>query len=522
MTLKNLLSASTPIVPPDDPALVAEELSNLTASTVYPKSVTLSGESTYFIARRGYEKIAGVASVSQLPTAMTALQGKLAEGENDGLKHLLVSADQAAADVLRQELPFLKPTLIGLAPSLGLGDRLGIATPGHARALMGTGLAPFFCQQSIREMARTGRTPQQVQATASLGALEAGWRGGFGSDADHLKTPENIDYCLEAGFTMFTFDPGDHVNDAADKTSGADLAAAYKALPWDELESSAKDCLNKYADQDFALKRGPTIPFTNETLMRAAAKYGAAVAHVLKLYRYLLEKSGPGNFEVEVSVDETNSPTTVEEHYYIASELERLGVKWVGLAPRFVGAFEKGVDYIGDLDELRQALNGHAAVARTMGPYKLSIHSGSDKFSVYPIAAEATGGLAHVKTAGTSYLEALRTLAAGANQGLFREILAYALEHYEEDKKTYHVSAVMAKALKPDNLSDAELAPAMDQFDTRQALHVTFGSVLNEVDSSGQLLFKSRMMLALAEHEEMHYEIISKWLGRHAEPFARK
>jgi tagaturonate epimerase len=522
MALKNLLNSNTQIIPPDQPGLAAEELSSLSGASVYPKSVTLSGQNVYFMARRGTEKLAGVAGLDSLPASMTALPDKKADGEKDGLKHILVTADQQTADVLREELPFLKPTLIGRAPSLGLGDRLGIATPGHARALIGTGLAPFFCQQSIREMARTGRTPQQVQATASLGALEAGWRGGFGSDADHLKTPEDIDYCLAAGFTMFTFDPGDHVNDGADKATGVDLSTAFENLPWAQLECSAQDCLKKYVDQDFALKRGPTISFSTETLMRAAAKYGAAVVHVAKLYRYLLEKSGEGNFEVEVSVDETNSATTVEEHYYIARELERLGVKWVGLAPRFVGAFEKGVDYIGDLDELRQALNGHAAVARTLDPYKLSIHSGSDKFSVYPIAAEATAGMAHVKTAGTSYLEALRTLAAGAEQDLFREILAYAIEHFEEDKKTYHVSAVMDKALKPDALSDAELAPAMDQFDTRQALHVTFGSVLNEINADGQLLFKTRMMQALAENEEMHYEIISKWLGRHAAPFARK
>jgi hypothetical protein len=224
---------------------------------------------------------------------------------------------------------------------------------------------------------------------------------------------------------------------------------------------------------------------------------------------------------MEISVDETDSPTSVAEHYYVAAELKRMGLEWVSLAPRFVGRFEKGVDYIGDLEELRAALNGHAAVARTLGPYKLSIHSGSDKFSVYPLASEAARGLVHVKTAGTSYLEALRALAAGADRGLFREILAFALERYEEDRKTYHVSADMNRALQPEALKDEELAPAMDQFDTRQALHVTFGSVLNEKDAAGELRFKNRMMTALAEHEELHFEILGKHIGRHAAPFAR-
>jgi hypothetical protein len=469
--------------------------------------------------RRGTEKLIGAVFSGELDEAAGALQPE--HGASGGLAFTLRQCEPEAIELLRDALPFLRPKLVGLATSLGLGDRLGIATPGHARAVLGTGLVPYFCQQSIREMTRTGRTPRQVQATAALGAFEVGWRGGYGSDADHLKNPADIDYCLDAGFTMFTFDPGDHVDDDADSLEGGALTQRFGALPWNKLASTSADCLKAYAGKSHALADGPVLELDEETLARAAVKYGRAVAHVVEMYRYLLEKAGDGNFEVEVSVDETNSPTAVAEHFYVASELARLGVKWVSLAPRFVGRFEKGVDYIGDLDELRTALEGHAAVARTVGPYKLSIHSGSDKFSVYPLAAEAARGLVHVKTAGTSYLEALRTLAAGADRDLFREILAFAIERYEEDKKTYHVSADIAKALRPDALSDEELAPALDQFDTRQALHVTFGSVLNEKDGQGGLRFKTRLMSALAEHEDMHYEIIAKWLGRHAAPFAR-
>jgi len=237
---------------------------------------------------------------------------------------------------------------------------------------------------------------------------------------------------------------------------------------------------------------------------------------VVALYRHLAERAGRGRFELEVSVDETDSPTTVGEHYYVAAELSRLGVRWVSLAPRFVGRFEKGVDFIGDLGELKLALEGHAAVARTLGPYKLSIHSGSDKFSVYPLAAEAARNLVHVKTAGTSYLEALRTLAAGADRELFREILAFAIGRFPEDRKSYHVSADMARALRPEGLADAGLPGALDQFDTRQALHVTFGSVLSHGN------FKARLMKALAENEELHFELLARHLGRHAAPFARK
>ena len=520
MPLKDILKPQAPTLAPDDPAAVAGELAALTGAEIYAGSVTLAGENAFFMARRGGQKVIGVAYSGAQTDAARTLDGESAA--SGGLGCRLAPADLKAASFLREELPFLKPVLVGLATSLGLGDRLGIATPGHVRSVKGTGLAPYFCQQSIREMTRTGRSPQEVQATASLGAFEAGWRGGYGSDADHLKTSGDVDRCLEAGFTMFTFDPGDHVDDEADGLSGAKLRARFEKLPWSDLETSAADCRKRYAGRSVDLGDGEKLTFDDAVLARAAVKYGRAAAHVAGLYRYLVEKAGKDNVEVEVSVDETNSPTSVAEHYYVASELARLGVEWVSLAPRFVGRFEKGVDYIGDIEELRKTLRGHAAVARQLGPYKLSIHSGSDKFAVYPLAAEAAGGLVHVKTAGTSYLEALRTLAAGADRELFREILAFARERYEEDKATYHVSADLTKAFEPGALADDGLAGALDQFDTRQVLHVTFGSVLNEKSASGELLFKPRLMRALDENEELHYEIVAKHLARHAAPFAKK
>ena len=120
----------------------------------------------------------------------------------------------------------------------------------------------------------------------------------------------------------------------------------------------------------------------------------------------------------------TESPTTHAQHIYIARELQRLGVRWVSLAPRYIGRFEKGVDYIGDVSEFDADLADHAAIARTISPdgrYKLSLHSGSDKFTIYPAFVRQTRGLTHLKTAGTSYLEALRTIAA-LDAGLFREV----------------------------------------------------------------------------------------------------
>jgi hypothetical protein len=289
-------------------------------------------------------------------------------------------------------------------------------------------------------------------------------------------------------------------------------------LPWAELETTADDCRTRYTAKPIALGSALTVAFDDESLMRAAVKYGRAVVHTATLYRHLIAKARQGSVELEVSVDETDSPTSVAEHYYIAAELKRLGVEWVSLAPRYVGAFEKGVDYIGDLDAFERSFAGHVAVARHLGPYKLSLHSGSDKFSIYPIAAKLAGDLIHVKTAGTSYLEALRVIAK-IDPSLFREILAFGIGRYDEDRATYHVSAQLAKVPDPESVADNDLPGVLDQFDARQVLHVSYGSVLMAEDASGASRFRDRLLRVLKTDPEAHAAGLKHHMDKHVAPF---
>ncbi len=447
------------------------------------------------------------------------LEGRT-EGDTPGT--LLVGpASPRNAAALRRHLGWLRPRPLGTATSAGLGDRLGLATPGHVRAVRaaGGGLRPIFAQQSIREMSRTGRTPVEVMDDATWGTLAEGWRDGVGADADHLKTPEDIDACLEAGFSFFTVDPGDHVDSTADAAGAAELSAAVAALPWTALEDTEADLRARYLGRTVVVE-DHTLELDEATVLRAAAKYGRAVAHVARMARHLRGAAGPRDVELEVSVDETETPTTPAEHYWVASELRRLGVEWVSLAPRFVGRFEKGVDYIGDLDDLETDLAAHAAIARQLGPYKLSLHSGSDKFSVYPIAARQTRGLVHLKTAGTSYLEALRTVA-GLDAGLFREIYVFARGRYETDRVSYHVSARLDRAPEPDQVPESGLASLLEQFDAREILHVTFGSVLTERSEAGELRFRHRLLGLLARHPEAYARNLETHFVRHFRPLVR-
>ena len=121
-------------------------------------------------------------------------------------------------------------TPLGLQPSFGFGDRIGLATPGHVAAMRRAGgaskrIAPIFAQQSIREMARTQRTPEQVMSDALNGAKAAGWTDKQGADADHLKTPADVDRTAAAGFVFFTIDPSDHVDGKADDYTPTELDA---------------------------------------------------------------------------------------------------------------------------------------------------------------------------------------------------------------------------------------------------------------------------------------------------------
>jgi hypothetical protein len=178
-----------------------------------------------------------------------------------------------------------------------------------------------------------------------------------------------------------------------------------------------------------------------------------------------------------------------------------------------VGRFEKGVDYIGSVEEFEADFAVHAALARRFGPYKLSLHSGSDKFSVYEPAMRQTRGLVHLKTAGTSYLEALRTIAA-VDPSFFRELYAFALLRYEEDRASYHVSAGPERAASPGELGDWELPPGLlDRFDEREILHVTFGSVLQSPS------LKGRLFEVLCGHPEEYAINLEKHFARHLKPF---
>jgi len=353
---------------------------------------------------------------------------------------------------------------------------------------------------------------------AMLSARQAGWTGLIGADADHLKKTEDVDATAAVGFTFFTIDPSEHVDQRADDYAETELRERFankrESAPW----------FDHYLNQTVKLPNDQVLKLDEQACMRAGVKYGAAIAHALELGHYIkrVNERARTDYEIELSVDETDQPTTLVEHYIIADQCIRGGMKLVSLAPRFVGEMEKGVDYKGDVVGLEASLSDHAAIAELVGPYKLSLHSGSDKLSMYAALSRATRGRFHVKTAGTSYLEALRVVARHDEQ-LFRQVIRFARSRYDVDRATYHVSATNSSVADESQLKAAELeqvylecwtnVPAGIGFTEpgRQILHCTFGSTLTDPQLGPAVRH------VLESHPETYRDVLADHFSRHLE-----
>lgn len=406
------------------------------------------------------------------------------------------------------------PSVLGLRKSFGYGDRLGLAGPGHIEAARKFNFAAIFAQQSIRELDRTDRTAEEVMEAARSAVSDAGYGEPWGADADHLKTRVDVERMAAAGYCFFTVDPSSYVNNLADGMNESHLAAevADQVL---EGVFGGHSPESLYLGRTFEIGENGAATFDKESLHRAVTKYGRAIADVENMAGYIAEESGDRPYEIEVSVDETDSPTSILEHLFFALELKRRDIEVVSLAPRFIGDFEKGIDYRGEISAFEDSLRSHAEVARHYGPYKLSMHSGSDKFSIYPSFGRICGDLMHVKTAGTSYLEALRVICR-VDTALFMEIACYSAGRFATDIASYHISTTQEDIANLghdpiDDLEDVYLGQEVG----RQLLHVTFGSVLTVGKRSDGQPFKDAILEILRNHEDLYLEVLNAHFCKH-------
>ena len=314
--------------------------------------------------------------------------------------------------------------------SIGVGDRFAQQAEAQLRAFIqaaneGANIVPVW-NKSNREHLIVGSEPASVRAAAAAAIEKLQWNKPWHVDADHIRMDTVLRFIPCSDF--FTIDVADSISKPA-----------------------TPDAVQAFVKRHPELSKPLEIPgitgainASSAEIERIANKFLFAVQEAGAIYRHIAKVKGEGNFITEVSMDETDSPQTPVELLVILVALADEKVPIQTIAPKFTGRFNKGVDYVGNIEQFEKEFNDDLCViAHAIKQYglpdnlKLSVHSGSDKFSIYaPIrrAIEKRGAGLHLKTAGTTWLEEIIGLAEHGGKGLklAKEIYAEALEHIEE------------------------------------------------------------------------------------------
>ncbi len=432
---------------------------------------------------------------------------------SEGKKWTLAPLTHENAEKLRALFPWTAPAkVLDRDKTMGVGDRLGIAADGHISVFKAyPEITPIFAQQSIRELNLTNRTFADVIDSATFAVFRNNFTTGWGADGDHVKTAKEVAYALESGCTMITLDCSEQIDNTIEGLSKAEVYAKYK--PVKELEDI-------YLNKSFDVGEGVTITFDEELFKRTVLIYCKAIDHAVDIFFNVVCKGGKQLADFEVSIDETMTPTLPAQHFFVANELVRRKVRISTVAPRFCGEFQKGIDYIGDLKQFAAEMKIHAAISRHFG-YKISIHSGSDKFSIFPSAGKETQGRFHLKTAGTNWLEAMK-LVAMKDPALYREVHKYALTAFKAATAYYHVTTDLNRIPAIDTLTDAQLPGLFGNNDSRQLIHITYGLILNEKNADGSFRFKDRLYGLWRTYREEYAQLLFNHIGHHAQAILGK
>ncbi len=314
--------------------------------------------------------------------------------------------------------------------SFGIGDRFALQGKAQLQAILkaaqqGVEITPVW-NKSHREHTIIGTKPADVRAEADAAVNELGFKDDYFVDADHINL-NNVDLFIDSS-DFFTLDVADYIGRPAKQE---DVKAFVRKF-------------DRYIGRLDIPSIDEPVEISREDIIRIASKTLLAIREAGKIYRYIEKVKGGGNFVTEVSMDETEQPQTPVEMLFILAAVSAEGIPAQTIAPKFTGRFNKGVDYIGDIAQFEKEFNEDLAVIAFAvtefglpANLKLSIHSGSDKFSIYePInksLKKFDAGL-HLKTAGTTWLEEIIGLAASGGRGLdlAKEIYTKALEKIDE------------------------------------------------------------------------------------------
>ena len=405
--------------------------------------------------------------------------------------------------------------------SIGVGDRFAHQAKAQLTACVlaahaGVEVAPVW-NKSNREHTIIGSEPGQTRKAADAAVRELGWDKPYFLDADHINL-NTVERFLEP-CDFFTLDVADLIGEPAKPEDVARFVSRHREL-------LGTVTIPRIAE-----------PFqTDRSFLEAVAnKFLAAVQHAGEIYRFLLQRKGVGRFIPEVSMDETDLPQTPVELLVILAMIADQDIPIQTIAPKFTGRFNKGVDYVGDLTQFKKEFNEDlAAIVFAIETYglpgnlKLSVHSGSDKFSIYQTIHEAVTGFGagvHLKTAGTTWLEELIGLAEsdGAGLEIAKEVYAEAHAHREELCAPYAtvIDIDPAKLPLPDEVkqwTSEQFTSALRHDQSNRAYNPSFRQLLH-VGFKVAAKLGDRYLKALEANEEVVAKnVTANLFERHIQP----
>lgn len=405
--------------------------------------------------------------------------------------------------------------------SFGIGDRFSYQGKAQLEAIIrakenGIDIAPVW-NKSHREHSIIGTAPADVRAEADNAVKALGWTGPYHVDADHINLG-NVDEFIESS-DFFTLDVADYIG----KSPGDSLL--------DDFIKRNKDYIGWLKIPAIEQK----LEINEQDVHQIGQKFLFAVKQAGKIYRYIANAKGSGTFITEVSTDESDQPQSPVELLFILAAIAQEGIPAQTIAPKFTGRFNKGVDYAGDLDQFEKEFNEDLAIIdfaiKEFGmpeSLKLSIHSGSDKFSIYKPIRKAlkkfNAGL-HLKTAGTTWLEELVGLALAEGEALdiAKQIYKEALERFDELCAPYAAVIDINKTRLPspdevDKWDGQTYASALRHDQSCEAYNPNFRQILH-VGYKIAARMGRRYVDALAKYEEIIAENVTDNIyQRHIKP----
>ncbi|MDY0099247.1 MAG: tagaturonate epimerase family protein [Bacteroidales bacterium] len=405
--------------------------------------------------------------------------------------------------------------------SFGLGDRFGHQGEAQLKAIIDAGnkgveITPVW-NKSNREHSIIGTGPDDVRKEADHVTSLLGFSKPYFVDADHINF-DTVDRFIGSS-DFFTIDVASYIGIRAEET---------------EIEKFLSGAMNYAGDLKLpAINKSLTV--TKSHLNEIALKYLYATRKAGELYRKIESLKGPGNFVTEISMDEVQSPQTPAELFFILKMLNEEGIPLATIAPKFSGRFNKGVDYEGDIKlfatEFEADLMVISLAVKEFGlpeNLKISVHSGSDKFSIYPVIGSIIKkhdkGI-HVKTAGTTWLEEVTGLAESGDEALkfAKDLYVNALDKMEEFCAPYADVIDIKKSALPEAMevmgwNGKRFADSIRHIpdnlyynkDMRQLIHISYKLAAMQIDKFNHLLDQNREVIYGCVYENIYYRHICR------------